>query len=635
MEILKCKMCGGDIQVEENQGFGTCEYCGTTMTLPKIDSEQQANQFNRGNHFRRNGEFDRAYQVYERIIEQDPTNAEAHWCLALSRYGIEYVEDPTSHERIPTFHRMSYDLIMNDADYQAALQYSEGITRSLYEKEGNRIAEIQKGMLAISQQEDPYDVFICYKETDEKGERTQDSVIAQDIYYQLVNEGYKVFFSRITLEGKLGQKYEPYIFAALNSAKTMLVVGTKPEYYNAVWVKNEWGRYLQLMKKDKNRLLIPCYRDMDPYDLPEELSYFQSQNMGKIGFIQDLIHGIKKILSDKQEPVQATVQQAVSVQNTVNDQLRNIVALGFMDLEQGKNESAEQTFRDALKMDMKCAEAYLGLYIVTHSKGHKNLQGELNSYASKMKRYAPQMTEFEKELFQDEMQLKIVQSYLYMKDNDRIKTILQIQPDILESRIYEPTAHYPLLTWAILEKDMEMVAVLLENGANPNGERICTTDYAEVHISPLGDAIWNEPNVEIVRLLLQYGADANGYRVYQKDNEYAVYSLLSDAIWNAHNIEMVQLLLQHGANPNFMYQSHNEDGTVDEYTMLSDAIIYAQNMDMVQLLLQYGASLDTEITVERRKKPIRKFPFRRLMKTTISPDFLRQLKTIGWKEGWF
>ncbi|OQA80769.1 MAG: hypothetical protein BWY31_03911 [Lentisphaerae bacterium ADurb.Bin242] len=66
-------------------------------------------------------------------------------------------------------------------------------------------------------------------------------------------------------------------------------------YYHQYKVKNEWSRFLALMKKDKNKLLIPCYRDMAPYDLPEELSMLQSQDMGKIGFIQDLLHGIKKM----------------------------------------------------------------------------------------------------------------------------------------------------------------------------------------------------------------------------------------------------------------------------------------------------------------------------------------------------
>ena len=64
------------------------------------------------------------------------------------------------------------------------------------------------------------------KETDENGDRTIDSVMAQNVYDALTTKGYRVFFSRITLEDKLGQEYEPYIFAALNSAKIMLAFGT-------------------------------------------------------------------------------------------------------------------------------------------------------------------------------------------------------------------------------------------------------------------------------------------------------------------------------------------------------------------------------------------------------------------------
>ena len=264
MAVLKCKMCGGDIIAENHAAYGTCDSCGTTMTLPGVDDEIQANRFNRANHFRRQNEYDKAIDAYEKILAEDNSNAEAHWGVVLSRYGIEYVEDPVSHERIPTCNRVQNENILTDPDYQAALEYAQdGYSRSLYEKEAEKIAEIQRGILAISRQEEPYDVFICYKETGASGTRTKDSALAQDIYYQLNAEGYKVFFSRITLEDKLGHEYEPYIFAALNSAKVMVVVGTSAENYNAPWVKNEWSRFLALMKKDRNKLLIPCYRDMD------------------------------------------------------------------------------------------------------------------------------------------------------------------------------------------------------------------------------------------------------------------------------------------------------------------------------------------------------------------------------------
>ena len=365
MAIMKCKMCGGDIEISADKTFGTCEYCGSTMTLPKTDDEQRLSLFNRGTHLRRNGEFDKAAAIYERLIGENDADAEAHWNLLLCRYGIEYVQDPASGERIPTCHRASFDSILNDVDYQAALQYSDGVARSLYEKEAQRIAALQKDILAISQKETPFDVFICYKESDENGRRTKDSALAQDIYYQLTDAGYKVFFARITLEDKLGQQYEPYIFAALHSAKVMVVVGTKPEYLNAVWVKNEWSRYLALMRTDRSRLLIPCYRDMDPYDMPEELSMLQSQDMGRIGFIQDLIRGVKKVVdaAKPQETAAETVKETVVVHNEGGSNVQALLDRGQMALEDGEWSKADEFFEQVLNQDAKCGAAYLGKFL--------------------------------------------------------------------------------------------------------------------------------------------------------------------------------------------------------------------------------------------------------------------------------
>ena len=352
--IIKCKMCGGDIQFNPGETYGQCDHCGCTSTIPKVSDEQLTNLFNRANHFRRQCEFDKAVSAYEHILEEDNANAEAHWGVVLSKFGIEYVEDPVTHERIPTCHRAQVESILADADYQDALRYAaDATTRDLYEKEAKRIAEIQKGILAISSQEKPYDVFICYKETDDSGSRTKDSALAQEIYYELVNAGYKVFFSRITLEDKLGREYEPYIFAALNSAKVMLVIGTKPENFRAVWVKNEWSRYLALMKTDRKRLLIPCYRDMDPYDLPEELSSLQSQDMGKIGFIQDLIRGVRKVIGgEKKEP-------AASAQ-TAGPGISSLYRRAVLFLEDSDWEAADEYFDRILDMDPEYAPAYIG-----------------------------------------------------------------------------------------------------------------------------------------------------------------------------------------------------------------------------------------------------------------------------------
>lgn len=138
----------------------------------------------------------------EVILNEDSTDAEAYWSLVLCRYGIEYVEDPATHKRVPTVNRAQFTSVFDDDNYKSAIQYADIAQRQLYEEEARTINEIQKGILSISQKEEPFDVFICYKETDAGGRRTPDSVLANDLYHQLTQEGFKVFFARITLEEK-------------------------------------------------------------------------------------------------------------------------------------------------------------------------------------------------------------------------------------------------------------------------------------------------------------------------------------------------------------------------------------------------------------------------------------------------
>ena len=358
MALFKCKMCGGTIEFEQGATVGVCDSCGTKQTLPRLDDDRRANLYDRANHFRRNNEFDKAAGIYEQILTEDTTDAEAYWSLVLCRYGIEYVEDPTTYKRVPTVNRAQFTSIFDDDNYKSALRYADGYQRELYEKEAKTINDIQKGILAISQKEDPFDVFICYKETDNNGRRTPDSVLANDLYHQLIQEGFKVFFARITLEDKLGTAYEPYIFAALNSSKVMVVLGTKPEHFNAVWVKNEWSRYLALVKASGGKkTLIPAYRDMDPYDLPEEFSHLQAQDMSKLGFMQDLIRGIKKIVGET-EP-RAEVKETVVV-GTGNANVAPLLKRAFLFLEDGKWQDANIYCEKVLDIDPKNAEAYLG-----------------------------------------------------------------------------------------------------------------------------------------------------------------------------------------------------------------------------------------------------------------------------------
>ena len=389
MSIIKCKMCGGTLEINNNESIATCEYCGSQQTLPRLDDDRKANLYDRANHFRRNNEFDKAMGIYEQILNDDRTDAEAYWSLVLCRYGIEYVEDPATHKRVPTVNRAQFTSIFDDDNYKSALQFADGYQRSLYEEEARAINEIQKGILAISQKEEPFDVFICYKETDHNGRRTHDSVLANDLYHQLTQEGFKVFFARITLEDKLGSAYEPYIFAALNSSKVMVVLGTRPEFFNAVWVKNEWSRYLSLIKSGAKKVLIPAYKDMDPYDLPEEFSHLQAQDMSKLGFMQDLIRGIKKLAGTNEQPAPVVHETVVA-----GAQAAPLLKRAFMFLEDGDWQSADEYCEKVLDIDPENAEAYVGkLMVDLRLKTREKLENceelhENHSYYQKALRFA-------------------------------------------------------------------------------------------------------------------------------------------------------------------------------------------------------------------------------------------------------
>lgn len=348
-------MCGGSLEVEKGQTICECEYCGTKQTVSSTDDEITTNLYNRANNLRMKSEFDKAQEIYEKIITKNPNEAEAYWGVILCKYGIEYVEDPDTYKKVPTCHRTQLESVLTDVDYLSAIEKADSNQKLIYEQEAKKIDKLQKDILAIVHNEKPFDVFICYKETDESGKRTVDSALANDIYYQLTQEGLKVFYAAITLENKLGQEYEPYIFSALNSARVMLVVGTKPENFNSVWVKNEWSRYLKLMKNDRSKTLIPCFRDMDAYDLPDEFSHLQAQDMGKIGFINDVVRGIKKLIT----PTKAQSESTVVVESS-NTDTAPLLKRAFLFLEDGKWQDADEYCERVLDIDPENAQAYLG-----------------------------------------------------------------------------------------------------------------------------------------------------------------------------------------------------------------------------------------------------------------------------------
>ncbi len=358
MLTLKCKMCEGNIIPVEGKNVGVCDSCGTTVVMPSITDERRADAFNRGNQFRKDYEFDKALEEYGQIVKEDPTDAEAHWCMALCRYGINYQQDYVADKFIPTCDRLSDTSFLEDPDYQAALRYAKGDAKAIYKKEAEHIEKIRQELVRVAAQTEPYDVFICFKDTyDGTNKRTPDSYAAQEIYMFLTEKGYRVFFSRITLkEEHLGQEWEPYIYAALNTARVMLVVGTSKEHFNSPWVKNEWNRFRAIRRKDPTKVLLACYQDMDGRDIPEELQVLETHNIKDSdgGFYSNLNYIVSRECRRQKKLISAGTQATAD----------NYVTRAYQALEDKDFKKADQLLEQALNMDPENGRAHLGKLLV-------------------------------------------------------------------------------------------------------------------------------------------------------------------------------------------------------------------------------------------------------------------------------
>ena len=303
-----CNICGANYEYRNGRWF--CPACGA-YKQEELSNEEVTLLYNAAQKLRMS-DFDEAEKEYSDIIEKFPKNANGYWGRLLSKYGIKYEEDFDG-RKIPTCYATSIESVISDKDYKKAIELADEATADYYKHQAEYIERVRKEWVEKAKKEQPYDIFLCYKDSDIPNgvDRTQDSIAVQDLYIHLREQGYRVFFSRESLRGKVGEKYEPYIFNALSTAKVMLVYGSKPEYITSTWLKNEWTRYekrIQSGEKKTNSLLIAC-DGFSPNELPKTLSSRQCFDATKRSFYNDLDNVVKKIVRGEEKPKEEPKKQ--------------------------------------------------------------------------------------------------------------------------------------------------------------------------------------------------------------------------------------------------------------------------------------------------------------------------------------
>ena len=366
---LKCKMCGSNLDIGDSITVCKCEKCGTSQTVPDIEDDKELKLFERAGRLRFNCDFDKAAGIYNTITDSYTEEAEGYWGLILCKYGIEYA-DNASGKKVPVCHRISYDSVMDDEDFELVMENSDSESRAIFREEAKIIEENRKKYIQIAESEQPYDIYISYRAKDDNGDKTAVSEIAGHLYNKLTSARYRVFLSEAALKGKKQSDCEPYIYSALNSANVMLALGTSYDDYNDVWVKNEWNRYLEIAVKNKNKCLIPCYKDVDEYDIPKEFAGLKVCQLGNDDTFNNIMAEITNVVKPESvnqpapqtEPAEEIELEEIEIIEPVD--INKLLDEGFAAIADKNWKEANKLFFQVLDEEPDNSKAYWGQLLV-------------------------------------------------------------------------------------------------------------------------------------------------------------------------------------------------------------------------------------------------------------------------------
>lgn len=386
----ECPSCGSQ-DWSRKEGLRICCYCGRVVDDGQnIGDEEKVLLIEAELALREIRVYD-AEKRFDAVLERFPKNHRAYWGRALAKHGIKYEYDAIKKINLPTCFAPLKTAFTDDPDYKKAVNFADGETRRYYIGEGGKIESIRKEWSEKASKEPSYDIFLCFKDSDaELGvERTEDSYAVQELYTHLLSKGYRVFYSRESLRGKTSERYEPYVYHALDTAKIMIVYATEERYLTSTWVRNEWQRFCAQIAAGKKRQdsLFVAYGKIDAsrlerlfgrrqfydavkktrtffLDLDAYIERITAQSDPGSGLEKKTV--IRRLLGDTARRRAVTTKAVGSTATETTENEGALLDIGYSMLEMGRFEKAKQNFRRVLKTSPGNASALMGLQYVDY-----------------------------------------------------------------------------------------------------------------------------------------------------------------------------------------------------------------------------------------------------------------------------
>lgn len=289
-----CKMCGKLLPDTEGSGICECEFCGSRQTVPKLYKDKYAEIYNRACGLRFKTDFEGAEKLFSQLCEEFPEEPEGYWERVLCRCGILYEDEPVSGLKVPVCHRAYGVELADDKDCCAALSLSDAEQSTVYRREASALEMLRRDMLERVGTGESYDVYICCRIADEQGNMTADSIIAEEMFRQLSQEGMRVFYAPETLGDMTEKDSETYINAAIRRSSVLIVISAGAESFASPHFKSEWGRCAAAARTNADKLIAVCIKDTDKGEVPAELADNMIMEASEMSFLAELIRTVRR-----------------------------------------------------------------------------------------------------------------------------------------------------------------------------------------------------------------------------------------------------------------------------------------------------------------------------------------------------
>lgn len=202
--------------------------------------------------------------------------------------------------------------------------------------------QVKESNIEIINDNDSFDVFLSYKNTDSSGNITKEAHMAAELYRALMKRGINTFYSGETLEIMGAAQYKKVIDEALDKTQILIAVGTSVENLNSQWVRYEWDSFsndiLSGLKNDK-AAVFSYIDEINAHMLPRTLR--QSQVFEKnTSSLDDVCNYIENALGKEKRKPNTTL----SSPETKSD----IQKVSFSDLKVISQKFIKKSFKTAL-----------------------------------------------------------------------------------------------------------------------------------------------------------------------------------------------------------------------------------------------------------------------------------------------